>query len=474
MKSKFEKDIKNSAYKSVPDGWDEIKKIAEQTLDENKSKSNKHNFKPYIIAAACLCIVIACAAVIKGMPSDNIPAISGVSDTEAEDKPVPETSTILNNHTEKSTCDASVEVSGDFGRDLVEVWAGSLYSVEVEDDLAGGIGKHINMNYTLYEAFEKSGNNTKLAFAVTVNDDTDYGKMFAELIEKCNAAKEEMNEAADKCIEKYTASGEMSYNEARARIYSDPEFLNARSEYLKLYKEKETAILLERYERNKGAVEELKKYGFEVVYDARDEKYQPYLSACNALAVMTATKEQLLSLENETLEYNYNLKAAAVNGEDYEYTDIYSYGEVQLAENSKITDGLLQDYKEADGEKLKVYVSIGYFGKEYTAEEINAAALAATGMTEEEYMYHGDMEAANKYRETHNRLTYHIDYNEEVVERLLKDGELVELQNHSSAFIAELTYDRVLELCENKEIAYIALEEEIYAPVNGADLPILE
>lgn len=474
MKSKFEKDIKNSAYKSVPDGWDEIKKIAEQTLDENRSESNKHNFKPYIIAAACLCIVIACAAVIKGMPSDNIPAMSGVSDTEAEDKPVSKTSTSISNHIEKSTRDASVEVSLDFCRDLFVVWAGSVYNAESEDALVDAISDYVRMDYTLYEAFEKSDNNTKLAFAVTVSDKTDYGKMFAELTEKCDAAKEKMNEAANKCIEKYTASGEMSYNEARARIYSDSEFVNARNEYLKIHKEKETAILLERYERNKGAVEELKKYGFELVYDAKNEKYQPYLSACNALAVMTATKEQLLSLENKTLEYNYNLKAAAVNGEDYEYTDMYSYGEVQLAKNSKITDGLLQAYEEADGEKLRVYVSIGYFGKEYTVEEINAAALAATGMTEEEYMYHGDMEAANKYREAHNRLTYHIDYNEEVVERLLKDGELLELQNHSSAFIAELTYERALELCESKEIAYIALEEEMNMNPLGLDMPILE
>lgn len=460
MKSNFEKDIKNSAYKSVPDGWDKIKKAAEQTLDENKSEKRKYSFKPYIIAAACLCIVIACAAVLKGMPSDGIPVLSGVSDTEAEDKSVSETLTVMSSLAEISTCDSFPEVSEDFCRDLV-VWAGSLYNEETEDALVGTISDYVRMSYKLYEELEKLGTGTKIAFVVTVNDNTDYGKMFAELTEKCNAAKEEMNEAANRCIEKYMASGEMSYSEARARIYSDPEFVNARNEYLKLYGEKETAVLLERYERNKSAVEELKKYGFEVVYDARDEKYQPYLSAYNGLAVMTATKEQLLSLEDETLVYHYYLKPAAINAEDYEYTDFYSYGEVQLAENSKITNSLLQAYKEADGGKLRVFVFIGYFGKEYTVEEIDAAALAATGMTEEEYLYHADMEAADKYRETHNRLTYHIDYNEEVVERLLKDGELVELQNYNSAFIAGLTYERALELCENKEIAYIALEEEM-------------
>lgn len=461
MKSKFEKNIKKAAYESVPDGWDEIRKAAAQTFEKNTIERKKYNFKPYVIAAACVCIVIVCAVILKGVPSDNIPVTPGVSGTNTGDKSAPET----------STSDSSAGVSEDSGRDDI-VWAGSLQNVEAEEAFACSISKYIRTDSALYGELQKTEAGAKIAFAVSVYDETDYAKLFAEPINKCNAAKEKMKDAADKCIEKYTAPGEMSYNEARARIYSDPEFVNARNEYRRLYADKETAILLERYERSRGAIEELKKYGFEVVYDAKNEKYQPYLSACSAVAVMTATKEQLLSLENEKLGYNYKLKAAAINAEDYEYTDIYSYGEVGLAENSKITDALMKVYKEADGEKLRVYVSIGYLGREYTVEEINAAALAATGMTEEEYFYNGDREAAEKYREAHNRLTYHIDYNEDVVERLLKDGELIELQNHSSAFIAQLTYDRALELCENKEIAYIALEGENNSSVT--DLPIME
>lgn len=471
MKSKFEKNIKKAAYDSVPDGWDEIRKAAAQTFEKDTIERKKYSFKPYVIAAACVCIVIVCAVILKGVPSDNIPVTPGVSGTNTGDKSAPETSTRLSSYTETSTSDSSAGVSEDSGRDDI-VWSGSLQNVEAEEALVCSIGKYIRTDSEFYEEIKKMGTGTRIAFAVSVYDETDYAKLFAEPIKKCNAAKEKMKDAADKCIEKYTASGEMSYNEARARIYTDPEFVNARNEYRKLYKEKETAILLERYERSKGAVDELEKYGFELVYDARDEKYQPYLSAYNALAVMTATKEQLLSLEDETLEFNYKLKAAAINAENYEYTDIYSYGEVGLAENSKISTDLLQAYKKADGEKLRVYVSIGYFGKEYTAEEIDAAALAATGMSQDEFLYNGDREAAEKYRETHNRLTYHIDYNEDVVERLLKDGELIELRNHSSAFVAQLTYERASELCENKEIAYIALEEELN-PL-GTDLPILE
>lgn len=75
MKSKLEKSLKEKAYKSVPDKWDELKKeISEaETKPENPVKHNqKINVKPYIAAAASIIVIIGCAVGIKTAKNHRI------------------------------------------------------------------------------------------------------------------------------------------------------------------------------------------------------------------------------------------------------------------------------------------------------------------------------------------------------------------------------------------------------------------
>lgn len=87
MKSKLEKSLKEKAYASVPDKWDELKKeISEaETKPEIPVKHNqKINVKPYIAAAASIIVIIGCAVGIKIMRNDRV-KISAESKTGEND-----------------------------------------------------------------------------------------------------------------------------------------------------------------------------------------------------------------------------------------------------------------------------------------------------------------------------------------------------------------------------------------------------
>lgn len=87
MKSKLEKSLKEKAYKSVPDKWDELKKeISEaETKPEIPVKRNSGvTIRPFIAAAASLIVIIGCAVGIKIMRNDRV-KISAESKTGEND-----------------------------------------------------------------------------------------------------------------------------------------------------------------------------------------------------------------------------------------------------------------------------------------------------------------------------------------------------------------------------------------------------
>lgn len=87
MKSKLEKSLKEKAYNSVPDKWDELKKeISEaETKPEIPVKRNSGvTIRPFIAAAASLIVIIGCAVGIKIMRNDRV-KISAESKTGEND-----------------------------------------------------------------------------------------------------------------------------------------------------------------------------------------------------------------------------------------------------------------------------------------------------------------------------------------------------------------------------------------------------
>lgn len=70
MKSKFENDLKNKAYESVPDRWEEVKKEASEVIPEKPIKLKKNvNYKQIVAAAASLIVVIGCGVGVKAISS---------------------------------------------------------------------------------------------------------------------------------------------------------------------------------------------------------------------------------------------------------------------------------------------------------------------------------------------------------------------------------------------------------------------
>lgn len=68
MKSKFENDLKNKAYESVPDRWEEVKKEASESIPEKPIKLKKNvNYKQIVAAAASLIVVIGCGVGVKAI-----------------------------------------------------------------------------------------------------------------------------------------------------------------------------------------------------------------------------------------------------------------------------------------------------------------------------------------------------------------------------------------------------------------------
>lgn len=68
MKSKFENDLKNKAYESVPDRWEEVKKEASEIIPEKPIKLKKNvNYKQIVAAAASLIVVIGCGVGVKAI-----------------------------------------------------------------------------------------------------------------------------------------------------------------------------------------------------------------------------------------------------------------------------------------------------------------------------------------------------------------------------------------------------------------------
>lgn len=478
MKNRFEKELRDKAYSAVPDRWAEIKNEARSILPENTKKV--YPVKAYIAAAACLCVVIASVVIFKGISSDKIGVIGTSTTLNSKETTVQGDATaaalterISDDITKPPESDTTESGTSYFCIPYVW-WAGDLPPAEEPefDSSVKYIGDSVRLHVELVQAFDEAEENTELAFVVTVSDNTDYIKKYPELVKARDEAKNELDETAEKCVEKYMAQGDVSYEEASARKFNDEEFIKAREKYREANGKLETAILLARYENNKGAIAELEKYGFYVaerdeegalvggVIDARNEKYQSYLSAYGGLAVMVGTKTEILSLEKADLNYTYMLYAAAENADEYEYTDAYSRSEVNLMIDTNISVELMQAYEKSNGEPMRVKLTIGYFGEEMTVEEIRAAAFKEIGMTEEEFNQNGTVDDLNRYREAFNRLTYHTDYYEEAAERLFKDGELVEVNPVSASLTADLTYERALELLENKEVAYIRLEGE--------------
>jgi len=206
----------------------------------------------------------------------------------------------------------------------------------------------------------------------------------------------------------------------------------------------------------------LKERGFVVLCTLDDERFHNYLSWESGLAVCAGTPEMIKELAEKGLDEAPSGIHLWSTGIPEQIPPEYDLSVVHLKDDSKLTDELLEEYGKNSGKSVKVIVRMGWVG-EWT--DPHEAAYAAVGMTEKEFTERNDLtdEQVEKYLETLRRHTYWV--RPEVVEPLLKDGELVEVRSWMWDFVAELTYERALELSKSKQITYIQsfdYEEKCY------------
>lgn len=326
--------------------------------------------------------------------------------------------------------------------------------------------KSLFFSALMWDGLEVAEDDTVFAFTVQVFG-VEEAKRLPELEGPMNQAQWDLQRVSEECVTELMTQRGISREEAQARKYTHPRFIAAREAYKSAVAEYAEVWVPTLYRQYKAAFDALRELGCTVLYTGEDVEYIPYLYERNAIGVMTATKAQLLEWQDKEMEHQYFLAVAAEDAAEQDYTDSFTGGEIALSDDSKLTDYATAAFKLADGGSVQVLCKIAYFGKRYTDRgERQQAIYAALGTTEEQYWSNGDPtgELWDRYHQVNENLIFHIDYNWEVAEKLLADGELVEMKERNSAFIAELTYERAMELAENKEIAYIHI---IQTPDSG-------
>lgn len=339
-------------------------------------------------------------------------------------------------------------------------------AIEADNLYTPDSDKSLFFSALMWDGLEAAEDDTVFAFTVQVFG-VEEAKRLPKLEGPMSQAQWDLQRVSEECVAELMTQRGISEEEARARKYTHPRFIAAREAYKNAVAEYAEVWVPTLYRQYKPAFDALRELGCTVLYTGEDVEYIPYLYERNAIGVMTATKAQLLEWQDKEMEHQYFLAAAAEDAAEQDYTDSFTGGEIALADDSKLTDDVIAAFEQANGDSIQVLCKIAYFGNRYTDRgERQQAVYAALGTTEEQYWSSGDPtgELWERYHKANENILFHIDYNIEVAEKLLKDGELVEMQDRNSAFIAELTYERAMELAENKEIAYIHI---IQTPASG-------
>jgi len=141
--------------------------------------------------------------------------------------------------------------------------------------------------------------------------------------------------------------------------------------------------------------------------------------------------------------------------------------EILLAGEGKLTVELVEAYEQSAGTALNVVIHVGYIGDDdgvLIKDELEAAAIKALGLTADAFwaLVAGPdgSEWMDRLIAEKNRIVYNEDYQENVAESYLLEGELVDIVYHAWEIRAVMTYERAMEISKHKEIGYIDLKEK--------------
>ena len=319
---------------------------------------------------------------------------------------------------------------------------------------------------SLRKAMENASPDDRLAFTVSFfleydsNDPLERLKKTIAINDSMEALGQKSQDAEDaqlktgaRIANKIFLEQDVTDIEAAVRAENDPEYIAAKKARLEAVQEFAAVWAGKYYEGRRNLIDALGKNGLTVVSTCWDDGFTKYTNISNCIAVFAGTREMIASLSKEDF------------GKDISRVTLYATRPIddsffqppagkRLAGDSKLTEGLAAQYKENGGSAVRVLVHLGRTGD---PEDPSDLALKEIGMTRKEYEETKDLsdEIVEKYHEALLRYTFWVT--PEVVEPLLKDGELVEVRSGSWTFTADLTYERAMELCGEKTVAYISM-----------------
>lgn len=336
-------------------------------------------------------------------------------------------------------------------------------------DFSLHVEKGIKLSKYFKEVLEQAEDTDRIAFVVSDGNHFDP-RLEGALLREKREAGEEMYQVKYACWERLEEQYGISGTEARARTFSEPDFVETRNRLREVIARYNAAHLMARYQERQFMLDEVIKQGFTVLYTAEDETYQQYLYSRSGLGVLVGTKAEILALENLELPYLLKLYPASSDAAEYPVSTFEYTGEdITLSGDSKLTVELVEAFEQSAGAAIEVVIHVGFINIEIkgwdksNSHELEALVYEALGLTKAEYLelYDGDWRYwAERYTEAKNRITHYADYQENVAKNYLLEGELVEVDYLDSEIRAVLTYERALEISKHKEIGYIDLKEK--------------
>ena len=349
------------------------------------------------------------------------------------------------------------------------VWTTASTELELQKaEFSEGLPEPFAISRTLRDAMDKASADDILAFTLSITADlssidpetrvqmnSKRQDALAQWMQKYTAAEDVMLETYSRLTQKIMQEQGVTEMEASVRAENMPQYIAARKDCMKARQEYSKAASQLDFEERENVVDLLKAKGFTILSTCWDDDFCDYLVG-ECIAVCAGTRELINNLADESFgDGILNVWLSATRRIDDSFYE--PPAGKRLRDGSKLTEGLEAKYAENGGAPVRVVVHLGWVGEEVDPRVL---AVQSIGLSWEEWETTKDLsdDLVEKYLEALRYYTYWV--RPDVVEPMLKEGELVEIQSSKWAFIAYLSYDRALELCEDKMVAYISMDGE--------------
>lgn len=465
------KEIMGDAVGRIDDKFLEEADLYNRTEKERNAAGSRRRIRlAEILAAASVIVLLTALIVIPALVvREGGPAYKGMDDVSAADD-----GTTATSDTEPADIGSDViwsdsAASGDFGEILVDFYTEPRTlengNVVFENSMSG-----------FYEIYRKADDDD--VFAVFISGSAtgdDYWSLFEENEEdltEFQKAFSDFTEKKSEMIERLKKEKNINGAETSVRIYDDPGFIALRDEFYKRVYDRELNKAKTRLPYESELIGFISDHSEKLVCRLGDESEGAlaYLGQFG-LCIAEMTKEELKELDDGEYKLTVDLAYRDYDKLRFEYYGV-CYSDVDLPEDGKLTRDLLEAYNNADGKALRVKVHIGLpdrepdeFDKKYDERTaLWERACAHFGMTYDEFERklneNNDPELYDTVHGYKESLLFREEEQKEVNERIFRDGETVEWQRRTGYVVADLTYERAVELSEVWEVAYIELHSD--------------